>query len=181
MEIAVLQRQLKEKFGDAILDLRPLGTGGDPCVWVEANAIESVLKELSGKTGEWPAWRLEDVSVFEMDRVYVVTCFLATATERLNVRLTLGATGAEDYVELPDISSIFPNARTFESKLRELWGIRFVGDSGKTIPGASLLPEGWSGFPMRKNYLFPTEFNGIPHQRPIGRTHPDEYGMGVEE
>ena len=31
------------------------------------------------------------------------------------------------------------------------------------------LPKGWNGYPLRKSYVFPTEFLGIPHSRNRGQ------------
>jgi NADH:ubiquinone oxidoreductase subunit C len=69
-------------------------------------------------------------------------------------------------------------AKLPELEASDLFGIRFVGNP---VPGSSsgrfILPRGWVGYPLRKSYVFPTEFLNIPHTRPTGHTEPDDYGV----
>ncbi len=45
-----------------------------------------------------------------------------------------------------------------ERECAEMFGVTFVGHPD---PRHILLPDDWEGFPMRKDYEFPTEYHGI--------------------
>jgi NADH-quinone oxidoreductase subunit C len=61
---------------------------------------------------------------------------------------------------VPSLAELYPGARWPERETAEMFGIRF---DGHPDPRPLLLPEGWQGHPLRKDYEYPLEH---PYLRP---------------
>lgn len=70
--------------------------------------------------------------------------------------------------EIPSVAEVWHAADWHEREAYDMFGIVFTGhpdsvtDAGGTHPRRILLPEDWEGFPLRKDYVFPREYHGIP-------------------
>jgi NADH:ubiquinone oxidoreductase subunit C len=115
---------------------------------------------------------LENLSVAQVDDALVLTYFLrAGATrEQLILKATVVPADARAEAEAPSVSALWPPAALMEQEAGELFGIRFQGAAEGGVR-ARRLPEGWSGFPLRKGYEFPREVDGIAHARPAEARH----------
>ena len=114
---------------------------------------------------------LENFSVYQTERVLVFTYFLVRTDSNESIAIRTQAEIPADgrWVEVPSLVSEWPMINPFEDEASELFGVRFLIEGTKTRPAsAQLLPAGWKGFPLRKNYIFPTEFLGISHVRQKG-------------
>lgn len=60
---------------------------------------------------------------------------------------------------MPSVMDIWPTADWHEREAYDLMGIVFEGHKDLR---RILLPEDWVGFPLRKDYVFPREYHGIP-------------------
>jgi NADH-quinone oxidoreductase subunit C len=61
--------------------------------------------------------------------------------------------------EVPSLSDIWRTADWHEREVFDLFGISFLGHPDfRRI----LLPEDWVGHPLRKDYVMPSEYHGIP-------------------
>lgn len=69
---------------------------------------------------------------------------------------------------VPSVAGVWPAADWHEREAYDLMGINFLGhpdvvtDATGTHPRRILLPDDWQGFPLRKDYAFPREYEGIP-------------------
>jgi NADH-quinone oxidoreductase subunit C len=61
--------------------------------------------------------------------------------------------------EIPSVAGIWPAANWHEREAFDLFGIVFTGHPD---PRRILLADDWEGFPLRKDYVFPREYHGIP-------------------
>jgi NADH-quinone oxidoreductase subunit C len=59
----------------------------------------------------------------------------------------------------PSVTSIWKGADWHERETYDLVGIRFEGHPDLR---RILLPEDWAGHPLRKDYEYPDEYQGIP-------------------
>lgn len=77
----------------------------------------------------------------------------------LKVRLPRWKDGAEgELPELPSVSTVWAIADWHEREAYDLIGIHFTGHPNLT---RILCPEDWVGHPLRKDYEFPQEYQGI--------------------
>ncbi len=169
--------RLNKAVPGAVLESRPFSAKGDPSLWVEGSKLRKVCEALVADTAFGVDW-LENLTVFQLDQTLILTLFFnhRRDVKSLIVRISLEIVHPDEWVEAPSVSESFPEGGAFEEELSELFGIRFVGGpSGQTRSRLSVLPESWQGFPLRKNYVYPADYLGIPHMRPVGRTVPDEY------
>ncbi len=60
--------------------------------------------------------------------------------------------------EVPSVAGIWSTADWHEREVFDLCGVEFVGHPNMR---RILCPEDWIGFPLRKDYVMPTEYHGI--------------------
>jgi len=60
---------------------------------------------------------------------------------------------------IPSVSDLWPAANWHEREAYDMMGITFTDHPD---PRRILLPEDWEGFPLRKDYIFPRQYHGIP-------------------
>jgi NADH-quinone oxidoreductase subunit C len=60
---------------------------------------------------------------------------------------------------IPTVMDMWPAADWHEREAYDMMGIVF---EGHTDLRRILLPEDWVGYPLRKDYVFPREYHGIP-------------------
>lgn len=64
-----------------------------------------------------------------------------------------------DKPTIPSVMDLWPAADWHEREAYDMMGIVY---EGHTDLRRILLPEDWVGFPLRKDYVFPREYHGIP-------------------
>lgn len=73
-----------------------------------------------------------------------------------------------DDPHIPSVAHIWPAANWHEREAYDMFGIVFDGhpdcvtDQDGVHPRRILCPDDWVGYPLRKDYLFPMEYHGIP-------------------
>lgn len=155
MEILELISKINAAAPGAYLHKSRFGGSDQTSVWLDLRKIRDVALLLCNDPMIRLDW-LENMSVAHVDDALVVTYFLRSWNDP---RLNLSLRGSivmdrkkeqDDRVELPSISDIWLTATPMELEASELFGIRFLGGSQSNSGSHSILPEGWSGFPLRK-------------------------------
>lgn len=79
---------------------------------------------------------------------------------------------------IPTVAHVWRAADWHEREAYDMMGILFenhpdsmIGPNGKH-PRRILCPDDWVGFPLRKDYMFPLEYHGIPAVTEMGQTRP---------
>jgi len=135
--------------------------------------IAKMLKEEPGALFD----SLENLSMFEVEGAFVLSYFVRSNStgKTLILRGSVLPEGQDDEVETLSVQSIWPMVEMYEREISDLFGVVF---KGAPVSKRVLLPEDWDGYPLRKSYVFPSQFLGILHMRPVGQTDPD--GSGSE-
>ncbi len=156
MEFGEMENKLRGSFGESI---REAVTGkGDPWINVDASRITDIAGFLKADPGlDFDILVLvTGVDFPEEQRMEVVYHFLSTTKAH---RLTLKASLSRENPECPSLSGIYPASLWHEREVYDMLGIKF---SGHPDMRRILCPEDWEGHPLRKDYEFPGEYDGIP-------------------
>jgi len=148
--------RMKAKGVPGVKELVSSGAG-DPFILVEPEQVpamlaflkddkECLLNQLSLVSGvHYPGERFE--------------CVWHLLSIELRHDLVLKAHLLKDDPHVPTASGVHPTANWHERETFDLMGIRF---DGHPDPRRIYLPEDWVGHPLRKDYVYPTEYNGMP-------------------
>lgn len=165
---------LKEKFGGKILDAQ---FGAHPHVVVETAAWHDVAAFLKNDSRlqfnflrcitavDMPeAGTL--VAVFDLDSLdgQPDSSSLWNRRHAFCVKIRL----PRDNPHMASIADVWPTAEWHEREAYDMMGIVFDGNPDPVDsptgphPRRILCPEDWAGHPLRKDYVFPMEYSGIP-------------------
>lgn len=162
-----LIQKIEEKFGAAVVAASD--EGPFPCVQLKASALRSVLEYCHGDS----AFRmdfLECVTGLDNGEEFCVIHHLYSTA--FNTRINLKTFVSRHDPKLPSVADLWPSAFFHEIEVFEMFGIVFEG-CGHARDRRLLLPSDWRGYPLRKDYVYPEEYNGIEHRRsPLRKEHP---------
>ncbi len=166
---------LKDKFGDKITELSFEGV--HPHVVVAVDALHDVAEFL--KTNDRLNFNtLRSISGVDMpddDEFVVVYDFYAADgtvlsqelwTKRHEFCVKVKVPRGDPHI--PSVADVWPTADWHEREGYDMFGIVFDGHPDSVDgpegphPRRILCPDDWVGFPLRKDYVFPMEYHGIP-------------------
>ena len=143
---------LKSSLGDAVVETVDAGT--NPFVRIKPEKIVDAARVLRDRCG---AEMLHLVSgVDYADRMEVVYHFAKVAPPAAMYCVKVTVPRADPVA--PTLAREWKSADWMERETWDLLGIRF---SGHPHHYRILLPEDWEGHPLRKDYVFPTEYHGV--------------------
>jgi len=139
-------------------DKKDKGRAGDPFVWVDPQLLPAFL-QVCRDDHQLGFELLIDLTAVDPSKddpnLWIVVELLSLAhRHRLAVKCTLPKSAAS----MPSSVVVHRAAQWHERECGEMYGITF---SGHPDPRHILLPEDWSGYPLRKDYVFPEEYHGI--------------------
>ena len=154
MDTNAILSKLDRAAPGMILEKSRFGRSQTLAVWIEAKAIRAIA-DAASKADPFQLNWLENLSIAQVSEAFVVTYLLrsSVSTATLVLRSTIVPASDDAWMEVASVRDIWPMAEGFENDAAELFGIRFLDSEGRAcIPATRLLPEGWPGFPMRKEY-----------------------------
>jgi NADH-quinone oxidoreductase subunit C len=158
MEAALIVEQLKKKFGDKIGAFT--ADNPDPFVLVDRQALVEVCQFLKHE----PALELDflpSVSGLDLKDKVQVVYHLWSYKHRHGIVLKVELAPSD--LSVPTVSGVWRAANWLEREQYDLFGVVFTGHPDLR---RIMLPEDWVGHPLRKDYVFPTQYHGIEHYRP---------------
>ena len=148
--------KLQEKFGQPVLKYEE--PTGDPFVVIELKAIAEIMTFLKD-TPELSFDSLMSLSGLDYPENLTVVYHLFSTRHSHKIVLKVSVPKGSHFV--PTVSHVWPTADWYEREAYDLLGIKFEGHPNLI---RILMPDDWSGHPLRKDYKYPTEYNGIPHK-----------------
>ena len=153
MEITKL---LTDRFGTAVVAAYPQDK--HPRIHVNAGNWRKVAEYLRHEPALAMDWLscLSGVDYVASEQLCVVYDFRSTVHEHLfcvKVYVDRKAPKVETVCDL------WPAAEWHEREAFDMFGIEFINHPDLR---RILLPEDWQGYPLRKDYVFPAEYHGIP-------------------
>jgi NADH-quinone oxidoreductase subunit C len=146
--------KIKEKFPDGVVAV--VECPGDPYCILKKEMILPVCKWLKSDA-ETAFDLLSCVSGTDDVKDLWVVYHLYSIPKNHKAVLKVNVGREDPAVE--SVSSIWKTADWHEREAYDMYGIRF--DNHPDLRRI-LLPEDWPGYPLRKDYEFPDEYQGIP-------------------
>lgn len=113
------------------------------------SGTDFLAKEAVSATAELPA---QAAVPGRIEIVYVLFSYA------FNTQLTLKVLCDRDHAKVPTLAHLFRSANWYEREIYDVLGVNFEGHPNlKRL----LLPPDWVGHPLRKDYIFPEEYNGM--------------------
>jgi len=154
MTPAEIETLVRERFGDKVLDskLEELAT----YLVVDPGQILEVCEFLRRD----PRLEMDHLELLGgvdyKDRIEVV---YVTYSMRYRHRFTVKCRLPREGPRISTVESIWAVANWHEREAYDMFGIVFEGHSDLR---RILCPDDWTGYPLRKDYKFPTSYRGMP-------------------
>lgn len=152
---AEIFERIRQKYPQAIRDVVQPGVGDSFAILTKEHLLEACrfLKEDPELAFDLPTC----VSGVDDGQTFWVLYHLYST--RKNHRVVLKVDAGKEDPTVPSVISVWCGADWHERETYDMYGIRFEGHSDLR---RILLPEDWPGYPLRKDYKFPEEYQGIP-------------------
>ncbi len=152
-----IHAKLKERFGAAVLDLD--ATGHDAWIGVDAQAIAAVAAAAK-QDPDLDFKSLMCLSGVDAKENIQVVYHLHSLTHRHKIVLKVSVPKSDPMTQ--SVIGVWRAADWFERECYDLFGVRFEGHPDLR---RILLPNDWEGHPLRKEYVFPTQYGGVDNTR----------------
>ncbi len=159
MTPAEIQQKLAARFGDVVGPLSEPRI--DPFAVVKADSIVEVCRFLKSEPGLEMDF-CEDLTAIDWPKrnVIEVVYHLYSYRRRHGVVLKVEADRADPSV--PSVEGVWKAANWMEREVWDLFGVRFPGHPDLR---RVLLPDDWTGHPLRKDWEEGEVYRGIPTSR----------------
>lgn len=165
METRELVHRIEQTFKDGVISAADEGCF--PFVLIQPEMVKEVLSYCAHDGGMRFDF-LECITGVDAGQEIVVIYHLysTTLSHRLNIKVAVPRHSAR----LASMTGFWHAANVYEREIAEMFGVLFDGHPN---PRKLLLPEDWQGYPLRKDYVFPEEYEDIEHRRaPLRKEHP---------
>jgi len=147
-------KAIKDRLGAAAQSVEEM-KNNDIMVVVEKDSLVQAMHTL--KTGEGLRFTtlMNQLGADYRDSLAVIyNLYSPTLRQKVTVKAFLD----REQPEVHSLENLFRGINWYERETYDMLGIRFAGHNNlKRL----LLPEDWSGFPLRKDYVYPESYGGI--------------------
>ena len=155
-------------FGAGMVTESQSEHAGDPFVVVPAERIVECLQKLAADEHtslnvlrvvsaiDYPPVEGEEAESVVLKNIIEVVYVMYSHVHRHQFMIKVRV--SRDEAKVPSVTTLFRVANFQEREIYDLHGVNFVGHPNlKRI----LLPDDWVGYPLRKDYVYPEEYNGL--------------------
>jgi NADH-quinone oxidoreductase subunit C len=159
MNGAEIAKRLRDRFGDRIGDFDE--AAGDPFVYVPPDGIEEICRHL--KSDDELAFDvLSSLSGVDYPKTSTIQVVYHLYSYRHRHMFILKVNAKRDDPVVQTLSGVWRAANWHEREVFDLLGVHFEGHPDLR---RLLMPEDWSGHPLRKDFVEPEEYHGIKTSR----------------
>ncbi len=152
-------QSLKAQFPEAVLER--VETKPDPYIKIQASKVTDVLLYMKEKLSFETIANMGGLD-YPAENALCVFYHPASYTHKLVVALKgylPRPSTANDTVHVPSVAHIYKAADWMERETFDMYGIQFDGHPDHR---RILMPEDWVGYPLRKDFVTPDYYNGMP-------------------
>ena len=174
MEKNPLIQKINKLLCDDLIEISRFGKSEILLVWIPASAIQKVAKTLREDADLQLDW-LENLSVVDLDEVFVLSYFVRSTSTPYHLVLRVSQipeasrkSEPNQILYIPSSKETWPMSEPMENEIEEMFGIHFekeMKNKPVQVLRNRLLPSGWKGFPLRKDFQFPDQVLGVQHHR----------------
>jgi len=153
MEPLQIYERVKERFGDRVLEVSEKKP--DPFIVIDAAAIVEIGTFLRDEPELAMDCLSNESGVDYKDRIEVVYHLFSYSKRHgavLKIKLP------RENPSVATLEEVWKSANWMEREIFDLLGVNF---EGHTDLRRILMPEDWIGYPLRKDFVEPTEYHGI--------------------
>ncbi len=160
MQPVEIHEKIQNTFGADVAVFKPELI--DPAIEIQPEKILEVCRFLRDD-GDLKFDFLRSLSGVDLNDAFEVVYHLYSYAKRHYLVVKTRMNREEPSVD--SVAGVWPTANWHERETYDLFGIDFKGHPKLT---RLFMPEDWVGYPMRKDYVNPTEYHGIPCTREEG-------------
>ena len=150
---------LEQQFPGKVSDLKAEVL--EPYLTVAGSAIVEVCKFLRDRAG-MDFEVLSDLTALDWPKEEKIQVVYHLFSYGHNHQIVLKVDLPRDNPKLATVEGVWKVANWFEREIYDLFGVIFDGHSDLR---RIMLPEDWTGYPLRKDYVEQEEYDGISTQR----------------
>ncbi len=158
MDATAIAERLKTHIGDALTSV--VTDTPDPYLVVAREQLVSACKFLRDEPGLMFDY-LPCLTAVDLNDKILMVYHLWSLTHRHGIVVKVELDPSD--LVVPSLTALWPAANWHEREQYDLLGVTF---SEHPDLRRIMLPEDWVGHPLRKNYVYPTSYHGISHDRP---------------
>lgn len=159
MDAKEIYAALEQRFPGKVGDFK--GEVLEPYLTVDGAAIVDVCRFLrDGSTLKFEV--LSDLTALDWPKDEKVQVVYHLFSYTFNHQIVLKVDLPRDLPKVATVEGVWKVANWFEREVYDLFGVIFDGHSDLR---RIMLPEDWTGYPLRKDYVEQEEYDGISTQR----------------
>ena len=150
---------LEQQFPGKVSDLK--AEVFEPYLTVDGSSIVEVCRFLRDRSG-MDFEVLSDLTALDWPKEEKIQVVYHLFSYGHNHQIVLKVDLPRDNPKLATVEGVWKVANWFEREIYDLFGVIFDGHSDLR---RIMLPEDWTGYPLRKDYVEQEEYDGISTQR----------------